>query len=167
MGKSMELRLFLQIVGNACYRDGVQIKGFSLQRGQWLRSNRKLQTDLSASPNKLVKAIQWLTESGLITTEKTQLGTLFTVQKFYIYQGNERYPTDNTQPLERYLYDNTQPLERYPVNNARCYPVDNKTNKELNNKTNNKERVNNLYSGGKHDERNSQSFNWEDYSFKF
>ena len=79
---NLSLRLFLTIVGQACYKDGVQTGGQILKRAQWLRSIRKLQKDLGASPTTITKAIRWLEERNLISTELTQLGTIFTSDKF-------------------------------------------------------------------------------------
>ena len=74
--RQIELRLFLTIVGNACYKDGVQVakSQIILGKGQWLRANRKLQKDLKASPNSLTRAIAWLVEKNLISIEHVRLG---------------------------------------------------------------------------------------------
>src|SRR6185437_455675 len=84
--RQIELRLFLTIVGNACYKDGVQVAKTKviLQRGQWLRSQAKLRTDLGASPNSVARAVGWLVEKNLIQVEHIRLGTIFTVTSFNI-----------------------------------------------------------------------------------
>jgi hypothetical protein len=166
MEKPLELRLFLKIVGNACYREGVQVSGKSLGKGQWIRSNRKLQGDLKASPNKLVKAIKWLEGKRLITTEKSQLGYIFTVIKFEIYQGKERYPNDNTGVTQsvtgvtdRITEGVTHPVTRL-INNNIPLSIDrlnNKSNKVLNIDRDRSVR------GAMERERDSRLIEWEKY----
>src|SRR6478609_2296918 len=57
----LSLRLFLVILGQACYKNGVQVTDspIILMRGQWLRSNRKLQKDLGASSKSIIAALNW------------------------------------------------------------------------------------------------------------
>ena len=177
---SLSLRLFLLIVGQACYKDGVQIKDTEiiLMRGQWLRSNRKLQKDLGASPTTLTAAMRWLEKKNLLRTEKTQLGTIFTVLNFNVYQGNQEnecYPMSNT----RYPTSNTKEGECYPTSNTRCYSMSNNTKnyKQTKNykedsvnmfnsvKREKEDSVNNLYSvkGGIYDERDTSRIEWDKY----
>src|SRR6185437_2253656 len=141
--RQIELRLFLTIVGNACYKDGVQVakSQIILGKGQWLRANRKLQKDLKASPNSLTRAIAWLVEKNLISIEHVRLGTIFTVTSFEIYQGNERYQEDK----------------------AERYREDNNTNKDIN--TNKKDNIYPLSSSknikaGFYDERDTSTIEW-------
>jgi DNA-binding transcriptional MocR family regulator len=120
-----------------------------------LRSVRKLQKDLGASPTTITAAIRWLEENKKISTEPTELGTIFTVLSFDVYQGNqknERYPNSNT---------------RYSDSNTPRYSDSNNT-KNYNSTKNYKEKedsVDNLYSvkGVEHDERNTSLIDWERY----
>lgn len=171
--KQMELRLFLYIIGNACYKGGVQVgkTSITLDKGQWLRSQRKLQDDLSAGPNKITKAIAWLVEKKLISVKHIRLGTIFTVHNFGIYQGNERNPDDNAEILPL-LNEEHQKSLRNPMNNAERNPTDNNTNKVFTNKSSKSNKIYNLNSvnnikGQKHDERDTRSIEWEKYNFKF
>jgi DNA-binding Lrp family transcriptional regulator len=154
---SLSLRLFLMILGQACYRDGVQVtdSAIVLMRGQWLRSNRKLQKDLGASPTTLTAAIRWLEEKNLLRTETTQLGTIFTVLNFNAYQGN--------QEKECYSMSNGC----YPTSNGGRYPTSNNTKnyKQTKNYKEKEDSVNNLYSvkGAAHNERDTSNIEWEQY----
>lgn len=150
---SLSLRLFLTIVGHACYKDGVQVTNTNiiLMRGQWLRSNRKLQKDLGAGPTKLTASIRWLEEKHLIKTETTNLGTIFTVLNFDFYQGNqtnERYPTSNT---------------RYPTSNTERYPTSNNTKNYKQTKNIDSIKPINSIGGQEHNERDSSSIKWNEY----
>jgi hypothetical protein len=152
---AVSLRLFLLILGNACYREGVQVKDTKiiLNRGQWLRSNRKLQTDLGASSKSLIKSIRWLEEKNLMTTESTQLGTIFTIKKFDIYQG---------QVLS---IGKHQEAECFPQENGGCFPQENNT-KNYKQTKNYKE--SNIYSlnsvkGEKHNERDTSTIEWDQF----
>lgn len=158
---SLSLRLFLTIIGEACYKDGVQIKDTEiiLMRGQWLRSNRKLQKDLGASSKSIIAALNWLIEKNLLTTEKTDLGTIFTVLNFDIFQGKIEQ--------EAFPYGKHQEGGRFPTENGGCFPRENNT-KNYNHTKNYKQKedsVNNLYSvkGAKHDERDTRNLEWDKY----
>ena len=166
--KQMELRLFLLIVGNACYKEGVQVgkTGIVLSKGQWLRSQRKLQGDLEISPTSISKAIKWLCSQKLINVEHTQQGTIFTVYNFDVFQG----VTASVTP-KQFGVSASVTLEAgcYSECNAGCYSQCNETNKE--NNTNKKELYNltsiNNIKGSKHNERDISNFEWEKYQFKF
>ena len=171
--KQMELRLFLYIIGNACYKDGVQVgkTEIILKKGQWLRSQRKLCEDLGASPNSINRAISWLGEKNLISVKHIRLGTIFSVHNFNIYQGFERYPDDNAELLPLSSGEHQEGL-RYREDNARCYREDNNTNKVLTNKPNIVNKLYNLNSvnnikGQKHNERDPANIEWEKYNFRF
>jgi len=167
---SLSLRLFLLIVGHACYKDGVQIKNspIVLMRAQWLRSNRKLQKDLGASPTTLTAAIRWLEEKNLLITEPTKLGTIFTVLNFDVYQGKEEkeqekgcYPMSNTQAQKS--------DECYPMSNGGCYPTSNNTkNINITKNLKEKEKEDSVYmldsvKGVKHNERDTSHIEWNQY----
>lgn len=150
---SLALRLFMTILGHACYKDGVQVTNTNiiLMRGQWLRSNRKLQKDLGASPTTLTAAIRWLEDKKLLGTETTNLGTIFTVKNFDVYQGNqtnERYPMSNTC---------------YPTSNGGRYPTSNNTkNYNLTKNIDSIKPINSI-GGQKHNERDTSRIKWNEY----
>ncbi|WP_199928554.1 hypothetical protein [Brevibacillus brevis] len=99
----LEFRLFFLIYGNAVFSDeGVRVGDIILQRGQWLRSIRNLQKDLEYTENRAVKtystatikrAIDSLVIQNRIKVETAELGTLFTVVNYAVYQGFEHYET--------------------------------------------------------------------------
>jgi hypothetical protein len=170
---NLSLRIFLLILGNACYKDGVQIKGSNtiLMRGQWLRSNRKLQKDLGASPTTLTNGIKWLEGKRLIKTEITNLGTIFTVLNYDVYQGkaeekeeekrtHERNPTSNRGVTEGV----TQGGGCYCTSNGGCYCTSNNTNNyNLTKNYNNSVIPINSIRGEKHNERDSSVIEWEQF----
>lgn len=95
-------RLFMLIYGNAVFsEDGVRVTdNLTLQRGQWLRSTRKLQEDLEYIENRQVKryststlnrTIKKLVKLQMICTKTHELGTVFTVVNYEKYQGFDRY----------------------------------------------------------------------------
>jgi hypothetical protein len=156
---SLSLRLFLTIVGHACYKDGVQVSDSEiiLMRGQWLRSNRKLQKDLGASSKSIIASINWLIEKNLLRTEKTDLGTIFTVLNFDVFQGkqeNEAFPVGKHQDTPR-----------FPRENTPRFPRENNTKNYKQTKNYKEDSVNNLYSvkGAAHNERDTSNIKWEQY----
>lgn len=103
----VEFRLFFLIYGNAVFSDeGVRVGEVTLQRGQWLRSIRNLQKDLEYTENRAVKsystatikrAIDSLVKQNRITSEVSELGTLFTVVNYAVYQGFDHYAEGNAK----------------------------------------------------------------------
>lgn len=94
----VEFRLFFLIYGNAVFsEEGCRVADdLLLQRGQWLRSTRKLQDDLTYIENRQVKtystsvihrAILSLVKAQRLCTRKHELGTVFTVHNYEQYQG--------------------------------------------------------------------------------
>ena len=94
-----KLRIFLYLLGQARWKSTPNTKyknyGIVINRGQYLRSLRKLQGDLEYFYNNALKEyslstlsriISQLEEEERITTEKTELGTLFTVCNYHKYQ---------------------------------------------------------------------------------
>ncbi len=89
-------RLFIWILGNAVYsKKGVELGTLTVQRGQYLRSFRKLREDLSFVYNKQIKhyslsslhrAADLLIGLEIISKRGTELGTLFTVINYDKYQ---------------------------------------------------------------------------------
>lgn len=96
-----ELRLFLLIIGRATYlQEGTDIAGIHLERGQWLRSYRNLQSDLEYVENNAIKkpglatikrAVHNLIKAERISADPLELGTLFTVLNYEKYQCLENY----------------------------------------------------------------------------
>ncbi|MCA0754866.1 hypothetical protein KP806_07375 [Paenibacillus sp. N4] len=94
----VEFRLFFLIYGKAVWaEEGVKVADdLTLQRGQWLRSTRKLQEDLKYVENRQVKiystatinrTIQRLVRLQRVCTKQHELGTVFTVLNYEQYQG--------------------------------------------------------------------------------
>jgi hypothetical protein len=100
-----KFRIFFYIVGNAVFSDdGVRVGNVHLKRGQYLRSFRNLQEDLSYLENRSVKKyslsvikrkIDQLIEEKRLKVEECELGTLFTVVNYEKYQGFEHYKNDS------------------------------------------------------------------------
>jgi len=126
-------------------------------RGQWLRSNRKLQKDLGASSKSIVAGINWLTEKNLLSTETTQLGTIFTVLNFNVYQGKQE---KEALPVGKH---------RFPQENTKCYPMENNTkNYKQTKNLKEKEKEDSVYmldsvKGVKHNERDTSHIEWNQY----
>jgi hypothetical protein len=96
-----KFRIFFYIVGNAVFaNEGVRIAHLHIKRGQFLRSYRNLSDDLSYIENRKVKKysvsvisrkIDSLVKEERLKIEDTELGTLFTVVNYDMYQGFEHY----------------------------------------------------------------------------
>ena len=91
-------RLFVYLIGNASYRDGVKYKGMILNKGQFVRSYRKLSDDLAYKEGRgtkkhslstIKKCVQKLIDEGRITVEETENGTLFTILNYEKYQTDD------------------------------------------------------------------------------
>lgn len=89
-------RLFLLLIGKASHRDGVNIAGIELKRGQYLRSYRKLAEDLAYKEGRgtktyslktIKKCIDKLIRDGRVNVQETEQGTLFTILNYDKYQG--------------------------------------------------------------------------------
>lgn len=104
----VEFRLFFLIYGNAVFsEEGVRIaENLILQRGQWLRSTRKIQDDLEFIENRQVKkyststinrCIKSLQRMQRICTKEHELGTVFTVLNYEQYQGFGNYKNSNLE----------------------------------------------------------------------
>ena len=106
----VKFRLFFYILGNAVFaKDGIDHAGIHLERGQYLRSMRNLQQDLSYKEGRgnaiksyplttIQRKIKSLVNEERITVKSTEYGTLFTVSNYAEYQGFERY---NKEPVEQ------------------------------------------------------------------
>lgn len=104
----LEFRLFFLIYGNAIFSDeGHRVDDtLTLQRGQWLRSTRKLQEDLQYIESRAVKqystatinrAIKRLVTLQRVCTKTHELGTVFTVLNYEQYQGFEGYSKEPSE----------------------------------------------------------------------
>lgn len=91
-------RLFVYLIGNASYQDGVKYKGIILNKGQFVRSYRKLTDDLAYKEGRgmkkyslstIKKCVQKLIDDERITVEETENGTLFTILNYEKYQDND------------------------------------------------------------------------------
>lgn len=97
----VKFRIFFYVYGNAVFaKDGVEVAGIHLKRGQFLRSYRNLQRDLEYTDKRAIKQyslhtiknkIDALVKENRIKIESTDYGTLFTVVNYDEYQGFERY----------------------------------------------------------------------------
>ena len=103
----LKFRLFFYIYGNAVYLEkGKDYGGIHINRGQFLKSYRKLQEGLEYIENHAVKqyslsqisrAIDELVEERRVGKTDTELGTLFTVCNYEEYQGFERFKEDSIE----------------------------------------------------------------------
>lgn len=122
----VELRLFLYLIGKARYKKKPNKKyesqGVVIKRGQFLRSYRKIREDLEYLENKSVKhyslssikrAIDKLIEEERIKTEKTPLGTLFTVVNYRHYQDYQGENCERGTESERSWNGDGTQLEQY------------------------------------------------------
>lgn len=105
-----KFRLFFYIYGNAIFlKEGFDIAGIHLERGQLLKSYRSLADDLEYIENHAIKKysisyikklVHELIKEKRIKLEVLQLGTLFTVLNYEQYQGFERFEKDNIERSE-------------------------------------------------------------------
>jgi uncharacterized phage protein (TIGR02220 family) len=96
-----KFRIFFFIVGNAVFsQEGVRIANLHIKRGQFLRSYRNLSDDLSYIENRKVKKysvsvisrkIEQLVQENRLKVQESELGTLFTVVNYELYQGFDHY----------------------------------------------------------------------------
>jgi len=101
-------RLFIYLIGKASHQDGVKHKGIVLNKGQYVRSYRKLVDDLAYkegrgfkkySLNTIKKCVDKLIESERVNVQETELGTLFTIVNYAKYQhfDDDKKRSENTQ----------------------------------------------------------------------
>lgn len=91
-------RLFLFLLAQASHKDGVKTKGIELQRGQYVRSYRKLADDLSYKEGRGYKkyslstiksCVNKLIDAERVNVKETEAGTLFTILNYAKYQDFE------------------------------------------------------------------------------
>lgn len=123
-----KFRVFFYIVGNAVFsHNGVRIGDLHVKRGQFLRSYRNLSEDLQFIENKMIKKysvsiisrkINQLVNEGRIEVEETELGTLFTVKNYEIYQGFDTYKNFEHGTVKEQSWNSKGTvLEQYRNNN--------------------------------------------------
>src|SRR5690554_5644751 len=103
----VKFRIFFFIVGNAVFsEEGVNIGGIHVGRGQFLRSYRNLADDLQYIENRKIKKysvssisrkVDALVKENRLEIEHTELGTLFTVVNYELYQGLSNYRNSNLE----------------------------------------------------------------------
>lgn len=120
----IKFRIFFYIYGNAIFaKEGTRVGDIHLKRGQYLRSYRNLQKDLTYMEKRAFKTysistieskIKQLVKENRIQIESTDYGTLFTVLNYEEYQGFERYQKSSS---EQQPNSNRTATERHPNNN--------------------------------------------------
>lgn len=121
----LEFRLFIWLIGNAVYDSKSLIYGdVKITRGQYLRSFRKLQDDLTYIDNNQVikpalgtihRAVEKLVRREMILTLETELGTLFTIINYEKYQGNSKHLGESETELGTELGTSAE----HPLNNTK------------------------------------------------
>ena len=143
----VEFRLFFLIYGQAIFKEeGYTKGGVKLEKGQWIRSYRNLQSDLEYVENRSVKkyslstihrSVEHLVKDERIKIEECELGSLFTVLNYARYQGLDNYKRDNENAerteSERRENGNETESERQRNNKKNVNKV-NKVNKVNNDK---------------------------------
>lgn len=105
-----EFRIFFYILGNAVWKEeGKDYGNVHVGRGQYLRSYRNLREDLMYMDNNAIKYyslsyIKKITDKLVlderIEKEETELGTLFTVVNYSLYQGFDRFKDNSRERSE-------------------------------------------------------------------
>ncbi|KIL46970.1 hypothetical protein KP77_25390 [Jeotgalibacillus alimentarius] len=119
----IKFRIFFYLVGKAVFDErGVQQAGITLKRGQYLRSLSKLQHDLSYKENNSVAEIPLTTlrrkldeleNEGRIARKQVRIGTVFTINNYYAYQGLQNYSrTEVTEEKPKQVPSPTPQLQR-------------------------------------------------------
>jgi hypothetical protein len=103
----LKFRLFFFLFGNALYsEEGKDYGKIHIKRGQFLRSFRSLQEDLEFIENHALKnyslsqikrAVDELVQEERIKVEHTELGTLFTIINYSLYQDLQYYKSKSIE----------------------------------------------------------------------
>lgn len=89
-------RLFTLLLIKASHTDGFVKNGVTLNKGQYLRSYSKLSEDLAykegrgmkkVSKSTIKRSVNKLIKNNIVSVHETELGTVFTVLKYHLYQG--------------------------------------------------------------------------------
>ncbi len=126
-------RLFELLIGKAnhCKDKPQRIAHIEVGYGQYLRSYRKLQEDLEYiedrkvkrhSTWKIMRLVKELINEGRIQVEQTDLGTLFSVSNYHIYQSFESYEHTETNHTPNSVQTDTK---HFPNNNNHSEHSDN------------------------------------------
>lgn len=136
-------RLFVYLIGKASHQDGINHKGLVLNKGQFVRSYRKLADDLTFKEGRGYKkyslstiknSIKKLVDDERIAVDETKLGTLFTIINYEKYQETSQkvHSTPNTYNEKRDVSPNvnrtvhrTPNDERNTYNGNGCSDVEN------------------------------------------
>lgn len=136
----IDFRLFFLIYGNAVFsKEGYRLADdLYLHRGEWCRSIRKLQEDLIYIENRKIKTyslsvisrcIKRLVESQRVRTKTHELGTVFTVVNYELYQGFEGFKKQNMEQNMEQSGDNYGTPTEQSGNNNKNVKSDNKVKK--------------------------------------
>lgn len=91
-------RLFTYLIINATHKKGVRVNGIELEEGQYIRSYRKIAEDLAykegrglkkPSTKTISKCVEKLVKAERIAIRETEVGTLFTVLNYALYQEKQ------------------------------------------------------------------------------
>jgi hypothetical protein len=137
----VEFRLFFLIYGKAIFAEEgyKQADDLFLNRGEWCRSIRKLQSDLEYIENRQIKTysvsvisrcIKRLEQSQRIRTRIHELGTVFTVVNYEQYQGFEGYKKQNLEQNLEQSGNSSGTVEEQSGNNNKKDNKDIKVKKE-------------------------------------
>lgn len=146
-----KFRIFFYIIGNAVFsKDGVLMGSIKVGRGQYLRSYRNLRNDLEYIDNRSVKKyslslisrkVEQLVKEERLLVEDTELGTLFTVCNYALYQGfnNVKKNNENAErtATERSENGDRTATERRRNNNKNVKKVNNDKNELIKEYTSN------------------------------
>lgn len=119
----VEFRLFFLIYGKATFKEGVKKGNTVLNRGQWIRSFRNLQTDLMYLENRsektyslstIKRAVDNLVKQERIKILECELGTLFEVVNYAKYQDLNTYKNviENAERTESEQQENSNETQR-------------------------------------------------------
>lgn len=146
-----KFRIFFFIVGNAVFSEsGVPMGSVKVGRGQYLRSFRNLSNDLEYIENRSIKKyslslisrkVEQLVKEERLLVEDTELGTLFTVCNYALYQGfnNMKKNNENAErtATERSENGDGTATERRRNNNKNVNKVNNDKNELIKEYTSN------------------------------
>lgn len=149
-------RIFFYIYGNAVFaKEGVDVAGIHLERGQFLRSYRNLKQDLEYldkrsfkeySISTIQRKVEKLVKDARIKVRSTEYGTLFTVLNYEEYQGFERFQKSSSETAtEQQQNTNETATERQSNNNKNVNNVKNEKNKTT---TTDRQKVFNFFEQG-------------------
>lgn len=105
----IKFRIFFYLIGHSVFSDeGTEVAGIKLERGQYLRSLRQIQDDLSYREGRgnsiktyplttIQRKIKSLENEGRIKVKSTEYGTLFTVLNYQQYQVLDNYKTSQVE----------------------------------------------------------------------